>query len=1190
MYLKALELQGFKSFPDKTRLNFENDITAIVGPNGSGKSNISDAIRWVMGEQRTKQLRGEKMEDVIFGGTEKRGKLGYAQVSLIFDNTTRYFDMDASEVVITRSYYRSGESEYAINHESVRLKDVNELLMDTGLGRDGYSAIGQGRIAEIVSGSGKERREVLEEAAGISRFRYRKEEAERKLERTQENLIRINDRIAELELQVGPLKKQAEVAKQCLSYQEELKTLEVSMWLYQLDKLRDQSEAVNNDYETSQKNLDAMHEELNRLYQKAESLNLRMQDQTLEAERMRTQLSGLERDGAELESGTAVLRANLRNETDGISRLRTEMEEQSERVQTLSKQIADHESRVKAIEKELDDVEAETENIMRGFAENAEISGAVQREYTALVAQENAQSAALTQCRTSVTMLTERLQECRERELTIQSSVVSANEKAAEIAAIVEKSRNQLQEVQSRCKLAEAEAEEMRAAAKKLEEQTHIIQERKGSLQSDLKVADSRISLLEEMEKEHEGFSRAVRFVLKEKENGSLRGIRGPVGELIRTEDAYAVAIETALGAAAQNIIVETQEDGADAIRLLKRRDMGRCTFLPMNVLRAQKAGDLPRTDPGFVDVADALVHCDQDYREIVSNLLGRTIVVKTMEDAIRISKQKGNRIRMVTLDGQMINAGGSMTGGSLAKNTGIISRANELTRLKKQREMLCKAIENCEKDAKQAQTAFEDAAVAVEAAQAKLDAAAESLRQRQSDVDRYTVLLDSARTTADNFMKEAEEAKGQTEDTRRRIDESVIETERLEQTLTEIRQKVAGMSAGQTEYERTRQELSDQLTEIKAREASLCAERNAVEQAKRQVEEMCRSVDVDRCARQDAVSRAEETMASLRTEIVEREAAIAENAQRIESLKREISAAGQQRMTLEGERVQTDKQAQECNRQLLEMERLCAKFEQKKLAADLEEKQIIDRLWEHYGLSHSAAQELRQPVEHPTADSRRIGELHKQISALGTPNFGAIQEYERVSERYEFLTGQRDDVENSKKEIQGIITDVTAQMKEVFLTQFQIINDSFRETFLELFGGGKASLELQEEENVLECGIDIKVQPPGKAVSSINLLSGGEMAFVAIALYFAILKVRPTPFCVMDEIEAALDEANVIRFADYLRKMCGSTQFIVITHRRGTMEEANRLYGVTMQEKGVSQVIELDVAEAQRQIAAEEN
>lgn len=1189
MYLKAVELQGFKSFPDKTRLTFENDITAIVGPNGSGKSNISDAIRWVMGEQRSKQLRGEKMEDVIFGGTEKRGKLGYAQVSLIFDNSTRFFNIDASEVVITRSYYRSGESEYAINHEQVRLKDVNELLMDTGLGRDGYSNIGQGRIAEIVSGSGKQRREILEEAAGISRYRYRKEEAERKLARTQENLVRINDRIAELELQVGPLKKQAEVAQKCLGYREELKGLEVSVWMNTLDRLHEQAEAVNRDFEMASRNLAATREELNRLYTSSENFAQKMQDQSLETERKRIHLSQMEGELAEMESSAAVLNANLQNAQEGIARMEAEMLQQDDRAKALQGQIADHEAQLRQLQERMQTNRTQADAVMERFTVNAELSGAARAEYSELVEQESRQSAGLTQCLTSVTMLTERLQECRQRQLHVNTAMMDTEDKLREIRQTLADAKAQKQEAEKHYAQLRSQVEAERAVTEKTAQQLEQLQGTYTSLASDGKVAESRISLLEEMEKEHEGYNRAVRFVLKEHEKGGLHGVRGAVGELITTEDAYAIAVETALGAAAQNIVVETQEDGARAIELLKRRDMGRCTFLPMNVITGTEPGFIPQGDPGFVGVASSLVSCQADYREIVANLLGRTIVVNTMADAIRISKRRDNRLRIVTLDGQMINAGGSMTGGSLAKNTGILSRANELKRLKARKEEIDEKCSAVQAQIAEIKDKLERSAVTLETTVNAMEAGEETLRQRQSDVQRCELLLESVQHTADGFALDLQEAKQQIDECKQRIDQTNAQAEAIQGALAQIRQQIAGMSAGQNEYERIRQNLSDELAEIKAQEAALRTEYSAVERAKTQVEEMLSAVDVDRQVRAKEMGEAQDDMEMLRIAIADGQSTIAKTAQAVALLKEEISGLIQSRLELERERGLTDKQAQDCNRQLLDMERLCAKFEQKKLTADLEEKQIIDRLWDHYGLVHSEALKIRQPIENQSAASRRIAELHKSINALGTPNFGAIDEYARVSERYEFLAGQRDDVEKSKKEILNIIGDVTAQMKEVFIEQFRLINDAFRQTFVELFGGGKAALVLDDEENVLECGIEIKVQPPGKALSNINLMSGGEMAFVAIALYFAIIKVRPTPFCVMDEIEAALDEANVIRFAEYLRTMCNDTQFIVITHRRGTMEVANRLYGVTMQEKGISRVIELDVAEAELRIAAEE-
>ena len=1189
MYLKAVELQGFKSFPDKTRLTFENDITAIVGPNGSGKSNISDAIRWVMGEQRSKQLRGEKMEDVIFGGTEKRGKLGYAQVSLIFDNSTRFFNLDASEVVITRSYYRSGESEYAINHEHVRLKDVNELLMDTGLGRDGYSNIGQGRIAEIVAGSGKQRREVLEEAAGISRYRYRKEEAERKLARTQENLVRINDRIAELELQVGPLKKQAEVAQKCLGLRSELKGLEVSVWMNQLDKLHEQAEAVNNDFEMARKNLDATRDELQRLYASSEEYAQQMQDKSLETERKRVHLSELEGELSEMESSAAVLDANLANAMEGIARMEAELVHHDERMQAFRGQLSDHDSSLSELKQQLDANRVQADAVMERFTVNAEISGAAREEYGRLVEQESKQSAELTQTMTTSVMLTEHLQETRQRQMNVHTAMMETEDKLSEIRRKLDETAVQKNAAKQRSVEAHAAVEQKRSETERAAAELERLLNERNRLESDAKVADSRISLLEDMEKEHEGYNRAVKFVLKEHEKGTLRGVRGAVGELITAEDAYAIAIETALGAAAQNIVVETQEDGAEAIELLKRRDMGRCTFLPMNVISGAEPGFIPQDDRGFVGVASTLVTCDADYRQIVANLLGRTIVVKTMTDAIRISKRRDNRLRIVTLDGQMINAGGSMTGGSLAKNTGILSRANELKRLKSQKVKLEGSLAKCERIIASCRQQEEDLSVAYEAAVSQMEAADEALRMRENDMQRCELLLDSVQNTVDGFAADLAEVKHQADEYKLRIKQINERAEEIRKELEETRTQIAGMTAGQNEYERIRQSLSEELTEIKAQEAALRTEYAAVERAKLQVAEMMDSADREKQDKAEEIGNAMDDVEMLRIAISDGRATIAKTAQAVVLLKDEISGLIQSRLEMERERNLTDKQAQDCNHQLLDMERLCAKFEQKKLTADLEEKQIIDRLWDNYGLVHSEALKLRQPVENAAAASRRIGELHKSISALGTPNFGAIDEYARISERYEFLAGQRDDVEKAKKEILDIIGDVTAQMKEVFNEQFKLINESFRETFLELFGGGKAALVLEDENDVLECGIEIKVQPPGKALSNINLLSGGEMAFVAIALYFAIIKVRPTPFCVMDEIEAALDEANVIRFADYLRRMCSGTQFIVITHRRGTMEAANRLYGVTMQEKGISRVIELDVAEAELRIAAEE-
>ena len=1001
MYLRALEIQGFKSFADKTRLSFEKNITAIVGPNGSGKSNISDAILWVMGEQRSKALRGSKMEDVIFGGTEKRGALGYAQVSLVIDNSARIFDSDSSEIMLTRRYYRSGESEYFINKEAVRLKDINSLLMDTGLGRDGYSIIGQGRIAEIVSSRSTDRREVFEEAAGISRFRYRKEEAERKLEKTEENLLRIQDKIDELELQVGPLKKQSEVAKQYLKLRDELRVQEISLWMASLDRLHQQNANVQLEFEQVGKELARARAELEALYASSEGIGERMHRKDIETEQARERLSAAEGERAQCESLAAVLRADRKNAQESLERLLGD--------------IAEQENRVREVKKNIDGAAARLAELDAGLKALGEDS---------------------TRCQNAL--------------------------------------------------------EGARMKVKSREGSLELLTEKANRLSVDTRTMDSRIKLLDDMQRDFEGYSKAVKGVMRESARGNLRGIHAPVANLIRTEEDYSLAVETALGAAAQNIVTDSMNDGRSAIEYLKRTDGGRATFLALDTVRGTVMKNAPDRDPGFVGIASELVQCEARYSGIVAELLGRTVIAEALPDAIRMSKNNQNRLRIVTLDGQLISPGGAMTGGSSVRGSGILSRANELEKLRKQREKLRDEEKRC----------------------------AQSLERARAD-------LASVRYQLDLCVEEQ--------------------------------------------------------SELKSRSSSLEAERRATQSSAAQMKLLLESLTGDSLERQKTVEAFRSRIADFDRRIAEREGELGGLQERCEAIRREIGEISKSKLELEGKRTRADKEAQTRNGEILELERRSARIEQKKLAADLEEKQLLDKLWENYELSHTAAQALRQPVESIPKAGKAVSELRGRINALGTPNLGAIEEYERVNSRYEFLTGQRRDIDKAKAELVQIIGEITGQMEEVFTARFKEIDACFRETFLELFGGGKAALRLEDENDVLGCGIEIKVQPPGKALSNISLLSGGEMAFVAIALYFAILKVRPTPFCVMDEIEAALDEANVNRYASYMRRMCDRTQFLVITHRRGTMEEADMLYGVTMQEKGVSTVIELDLESAQK-------
>ena len=1003
MYLKALEIQGFKSFADKTRLSFEKNITAIVGPNGSGKSNISDAILWVMGEQRSKALRGSKMEDVIFGGTTIRSAMGYAQVSLIIDNSARIFDSDSSEIMLTRRYYRSGESEYFINKEAVRLKDINSLLMDTGLGRDGYSIIGQGRIAEIVSSRSTDRREVFEEAAGISRFRYRKEEAERKLEHTEENLLRINDKIEELEMQVGPLKKQAEVAKQYLLLRDELRVKEISLWMASLDRLHQQNEAVQMEFDQVGQELEKARADLEALYASSEGIGERMHRKDIETEQARERLSAAEGESAKCESLTAVLRADKKSTQESLQRMLADISEQENRVREVRKNIEQAEEKLTSLEEEL-----------------------------------------------------RRLSEDNTR-----------NNNALEGARMKVRSR---------------------------EESLSALTEKVNRLAVDARTMDSRIKLLDDMQRDFEGFSKAVKVVMRESARGNLKGVHAPVANLIRTDDEFALAVETALGASAQNIVTDTMADGRSAIEYLKRTDGGRATFLALDTVRGTVMKNAPDRDPGFVGVAAELVQYDEQYSGIVAELLGRTVVAERLTDAIRMSKNNQNRLRIVTLDGQLISPGGAMTGGSNVRGSGILSRANELEKLREQREKM--------------------------------------------------------RENEKRSAQELERAKAELASVRYQLDLCVEEQ-------SELRSKIS----------------------------SLEAEKRATLSGSAQMKLLLESLTGDSAERQKTVDAFRERITDFDTRIQEREEELRALREKADGIRQEIAEISRSKLELEGKRTRADKEAQARNAEILELERRSARIEQKKLAADLEEKQLLDKLWENYELSHTAAQAQRQPVESIPKASKAVSELRGRINALGTPNLGAIEEFERVNTRYEFLSEQRADVDKAKGELLDIIKDITTQMEAVFVERFRQINECFHETFLDLFGGGKAELRLEDENDVLNCGIEIKVQPPGKALSNISLMSGGEMAFVAIALYFAILKVRPTPFCVMDEIEAALDDANVNRYASYMRRMCDKTQFLVITHRRGTMEEADMLYGVTMQEKGVSTVIELDLETAQKSV-----
>ncbi len=1181
MYLKALEIQGFKSFPDKTVLNFGSDITAIVGPNGSGKSNISDAIRWVMGEQNSRQLRGTKMEDVIFGGTEKRGPMGFAQVTLVIDNTEHIFPRDEAEVAVTRRYYRSGESEYYINRQSVRLKDVNELFMDTGMGREGYSIIGQGKIDEILSVKSGERREIFEEAAGISKFRHRKEEAERKLERTEENLVRINDKIAELELQVEPLREQAEKAKKYLILRDELRVLEISVWLEQLQNLKTAALKLKTDCETARADRDAAKEAVDAVFgEEAECARL-TQENDVAAEAVRKDVSALDAAAAEAESAIAVLETTISHNDESLRRLEQEMSESAGRTENLRAQTEEKNRRLDAIDAESAALEGEIDALLSQVRQIAGNADSAAQEATALQARETLALSAAAQARMELSALQATVDGAGERRAALERDLAASAEKLDAAQAEAKQNRHALEEAREE---AQAIANVIQGHSMKMDGRRRRAQEAQDArvkLTMDVGALENRIHLLTEMEKEYEGFSKAVKTVMQASERQALRGIHAPVASLMTTDERYTVAMEIALGAAMQNIVVDREEDAKAAIGYLKQRDAGRATFLPLTAIR----GDVLRqkgveNEYGFVGIASDLVRHDQKYDEIFHNLLGRTVVVEDLDCGIAMARKYGSAFRIVTLDGQVMNRGGSMTGGSVSRTAGVLSRANELKRLGGQLDGLREKLRDAEKRA-------EETGRELQKAQYELDVAKEQQHKAEEDVialegtkKQYDVLLDGLRDAREGMEQELNEL------ARRRAD-SEAKMEQLDKTIAESEAEAAALHAQMEASQAGRSDLMDQSTALseqisskRAQQAALAAEQQTTRRAIEELENLRNQLMTDRTGRQELCRQFTETIEKARADAAEHRRQADDLHAKADALRARLDGLTAQKLELEGRRGSVMRRIEERNETLLNCTQEVNRLEQKLSANAMEEKTILDKLWEHYELSHSDAVAQRVELESVAKATRRIAELNRSIKALGTPNIGAIEEYDRVNTRYTYLSEQRTDVEKAKEELLGVIEEITKQMTVIFAEQFKLLNESFQQTFLELFGGGKAQLELEDEKDILNCGIEIKVQPPGKQLKTITLLSGGEKAFVAIALYFAILKVHPTPFCVMDEIEAALDESNVVRFARYMRRIAGKTQFIVITHRRGTMEEADVLYGVTMQERGISLVLTANLNE----------
>ncbi len=1179
MYLKSLELQGFKSFPDKTLIRFGDDITAIVGPNGSGKSNISDAILWVMGEQSSKTLRGAKMEDVIFGGTQKRTAVGFAEATLTLDNTDRALPYDADEVMVTRRYYRSGDSEYYINRQSARLRDIHEMFMDTGMGREGYSNIGQGRIDEILSLKSADRREIFEEAAGISKYRHRKEETERKLERTEDNLLRIGDKVSELELQLEPLKVQSEKAKKYLELKDELQGVEVAVWLDTLEKLTAAAQKAEEDYKSASFVLQQAHDDLEGLYRLAEQLGetLRTKDGDLETVRLKVNM--LDATHQQLDGQMAVLRGNIENNNANISRIEEELQGQEDRSGGIASQIEQAKKRIEEIDANLAAKRTELERLQQELAAMTASAQGRDKQFLELRGKETSLAADIAGREADIRGLEESMEQTKARLDQLESDLEAGEIREKEARDNLHDSRRALrrakEDVTAANNTISGYSLRQNTRAKRRDE----LAENLRNINSKLDSVTAKARVYRAMERDFESFNKSVKQIMQEAQRGALRNIHGPVSRLIRTEDSYTVAIEIALGAAMQQIVVGNEQDAKAAISYLKRTGGGRATFLPLSTIQGKMLQENGLENcRGFVGVGSSLVTCAPEYRGIVENLLGRTVIVSDLDAAIAMANKYHNRFKIVTLDGQVMNAGGSMTGGSVNKEAGILSRANELEKLTAQEKKLQQEKLICEADLQEAQRQFDEVEFELNTAREQLREAEDQVLRLEGVVRQHEILLNAIEEAAEAAERECESLRSRDRADRDRYASQKAKIQVYSEQLAQTRQSLAELEGSQTEAARATAAITEQMTLLRTAEAALEAERTTALNHIEDLKGLQGAMEGDREKKLALIEAIAAESVRLEQEIAQLQLRQAENDGETEKMRALLQQTLTARAEAEASKTRAEREAQEKSKDILSMERACALLEQKKMASNMEEKQIIDKLWDSYGLTPGTAPEHRGEIESVTAGNRRIGELKRKIAGLGTPNLGAIEEYARVNERYTYLATQRDDVLHSKRELESIIRDITKEMTVIFVEEFKKIDHYFGQVFEEMFGGGKGQLILEDPQNPLTCGIEIRVQPPGKQVKTFTLLSGGEKAFVATALYFAILKVRPTPSCMLDEIDAALDDRNVERYASYLRGLSKNTQFIVITHRRGTMEAADVLYGVTMQEQGISTLLRLDL------------
>lgn len=1177
LFLKRLELAGFKSFADRTELEFVSGITAVVGPNGSGKSNISDSIRWVLGEQSAKSLRGGNMQDVIFAGSDSRKAVNYVEVSLTLENSDNALALDFSEVTVTRRLHRSGESEYFINKQSCRLKDITELFMDTGIGKEAYSIIGQGRIEEILSTRSEDRRGIFEEASGIVKYKSRKKEAQKKLDETEANLLRLHDLASELEDQLEPLKLQSEKAVEYKRLREALRTKEIGLYVHQIGELhRTWTEATDQ--------LGRFRDEELQLSTIVSAHDAELEEQRLQLRKLEEELEGLQSEllisSEELEkriSSGELLKERRKHVEENAAALRETAAALTKKIEALQSESADVAAKRDAISKELESIQlrirAEEEHLL---AESGGLAGEAEERLKAELLDKLNE---LASARNELKYMDVQTEQYDRRRSRLEEERTKAELRCKELEAA---QADWLERLDALKNEVEAERARYMELGQRIHEKQGLQEEIQGTVRKWEQKADALVSrrdTIRDLQNDYDGFAHGVREMLKAKQRGALQGILGAVAELIRVPGDYETAVETALGAALQHIVVQNESRAREAIQYLKSKQLGRATFLPLDVMKPRILPEGERRSAssadGFVGVASELIAYEERYAGIVGNLLGNVVIAQTLEHANRIAARLGYRYRVVTLEGDVVNAGGSMSGGSLQKkNVSLLGRGRQIDELTKEIQAAEDQIAALRDNAKAVREAVAETQKALEACREQ----GERKRREETEARGELGLVESELRNAKEQMQVALAEMESLEQERSAEGEKRIELERRIQLLSEEETQLSALIR-ETELQRkaaqsAKDELQQQLTEWKVNAASAAQEKQSLQSRLARIGEDTEALIAERAEAEEAEAKLQQDLETLEREGVEKVEEANELRIRKQQLTERLEFRRSERAASVARLEQEESATREERTRLRSVEEQVRQTEIRVNRLDVELENVLRKLAEDYELSFELARERYAVPDDVTAAHNEVRELKRNIAVLGDVNLGAIEEYARVSERHEFLTGQKNDLMEAKATLYGVIREIEAEMSKRFLTSFEAIREQFTDVFTRLFGGGRADLVLSEPSNLLETGIDIVAQPPGKKLQNLQLLSGGERALTAIALLFAILRVKPVPFCVLDEVEAALDEANVSRFAEYLREFSGHTQFIVVTHRKGTMEEADVLYGITMEEGGVSKLV----------------